>query len=118
MFGKNFAEIRRVSWNAENIKDSCKAKRLIELIEEAESEKRKVIIFSFFLDTIRKVVQLLGDRCMNPINGSVSPQRRQEIIDDFDKAPAGAVFGSTNTVGRDRSEYSICQCDHFVRTAA
>lgn len=94
VFGKNFAEIRRVSWNAENIKDSCKAKRLIELIEEAESEKRKVIIFSFFLDTIRKVVQLLGDRCMNPINGSVSPQRRQEIIDDFDKAPAGAVLAA------------------------
>ena len=86
----------------------------MELIEEAESEKRKVIIFSFFLDTIRKVVQLLGDRCMNPINGSVSPQRRQEIIDDFDKAPAGAVLA----VGRDRSEYSICQCDYFVRTAA
>lgn len=67
---------------------------LTELIEEAESEKRKVIIFSFFLDTIRKVVQLLGDRCMNPINGSVSPQRRQEIIDDFDKAPAGAVLAA------------------------
>lgn len=94
VFGKNFAEIRRVSWNAENIKDSCKAKRLMELIEEAESEERKVIIFSFFLDTIRKVVQLLGDRCMNPINGSVSPQRRQEIIDDFDKAPAGAVLAA------------------------
>lgn len=94
VFGKNFAETRRVSWNAENIKDSCKAKRLMELIEEAESEKRKVIIFSFFLDTIRKVVQLLGGRCMNPINGSVSPQRRQEIIDDFDKAPAGAVLAA------------------------
>lgn len=31
---------------------------------------------------------------MNPINGSVSPQRRQEIIDDFDKAPAGAVLAA------------------------
>lgn len=29
---------------------------------------------------------------MNPINGSVSPQRRQEIIDEFDNAPAGTVL--------------------------
>lgn len=29
---------------------------------------------------------------MNPINGSVSPQRRQEIIDEFDEAPPGAVL--------------------------
>lgn len=35
---------------------------------------------------------LLGKRCTNPINGSVTPQRRQEIIDEFDKAPAGTVL--------------------------
>ena len=29
---------------------------------------------------------------MPPINGSVPPQRRQEIIDEFDKAPAGTVL--------------------------
>ena len=35
---------------------------------------------------------LLGNRCTNPINGSVTPQRRQEIIDEFDNAPAGTVL--------------------------
>ena len=35
---------------------------------------------------------LLGKRCTNPINGAVTPQRRQEIIDEFDKAPAGTVL--------------------------
>jgi SNF2 family DNA or RNA helicase len=35
---------------------------------------------------------LLGDRCTEAINGSVPPQRRQEIIDAFDKAPAGTVL--------------------------
>jgi SNF2 family DNA or RNA helicase len=29
---------------------------------------------------------------MDPINGSVPPRRRQEIIDQFDKAPAGSVL--------------------------
>lgn len=92
VLSKNYAEARRVSWNVDDLKDSSKAVRLLELVAEAESEGRKVIVFSFFLDTIRKVSMLLGDRCTNPINGSVTPQRRQEIIDEFDKAPAGTVL--------------------------
>lgn len=91
---KNYADARRVSWNVEDINQSSKAKRLLELVEEAESDGRKIIVFSFFLDTIRKVTEILGSRCTNPINGSVSPQRRQEIIDDFDKAPAGTVLAA------------------------
>ena len=92
VLSNNYAEARRVSWNVDDLKDSSKASRLLELVEEAESEDRKVIVFSFFLDTIRKVSTLLGDRCTNPINGSITPQRRQEIIDEFDKAPAGTVL--------------------------
>lgn len=92
VLSKNYAEARRVSWNVDDLKDSSKAARLLELIDEAKSDGRKVIVFSFFRDTLRKVSMLLGDLCMNPINGSVTPQRRQEIIDEFDKAPAGAVL--------------------------
>ena len=89
---KRYADARRVSWNVDDLKNSSKAKRLLEIVEQAEAEDRKVIVFSFFLDTIRKINLFLGNRCMNPINGSVTPQRRQEIIDEFDKAPAGAVL--------------------------
>lgn len=94
VLSKNYAEARRVSWNVDDLKNSSKAARLIELINEAEEEGRKVIVFSFFLDTIRKISLLLGSRCTNPINGSVNPQRRQEIIDEFEKAPAGTVLVS------------------------
>ena len=94
VLSKNYAEARRVSWNVEDLKDSSKASRLMELVNEAESEGRKVIVFSFFLDTIHKITELLGSRCTNPINGSVTPQRRQEIIDEFDKAPAGTVLAA------------------------
>ena len=94
VLSKNYADARRVSWNVTDIKDSSKANRMMELVEEAESEGRKIIVFSFFLDTISKVAGLLGEKCMPPINGSVTPQRRQEIIDEFDKAPAGSVLAA------------------------
>lgn len=88
----SFPAARRVSWNVENLQDSSKAARMLELIEEAEEDGRKIIVFSFFLDTIRKITEVLGDRCYGPINGSIDPQKRQEIIDSFDKAPAGSVL--------------------------
>ena len=92
VLARNYAESRRVSWNVDDLKYSSKAARLLELVEEAEADGRKVIVFSFFLDTIRKITLLLGSRCTNPINGSVTPQRRQEIIDEFDQAPPGTVL--------------------------
>jgi len=92
VLGKHYAEARRVSWSVDDLHKSSKAKRLLELIEEAESDNRKIIVFSYFLDTIRKLCDLLEDKCMNPINGSVSPNRRQEIIDEFENAPAGTVL--------------------------
>ena len=94
VLGGNYAEARRVSWNVEDLSNSSKAARLLEIADEAREEGRKLIVFSFFLDTIAKVTTLLGERCMAPINGSVTPQRRQEIIDEFDKAPAGAVLAA------------------------
>ena len=99
VLGKHYADARRVSWNVENLKDSSKAARMMELISEAAADGRKVIVFSFFLDTIRKVASLVGNQCFGPINGSISPQRRQEIIDEFDKAPAGAVLAAQIQAG-------------------
>lgn len=92
LLSENYAATRRVSWNVGDLKHSCKAARLIEIISEAEAEDRKVIVFSFFLDTIRGIGCMLGAKCYGPINGSVPPQRRQEIIDDFNNAPPGSVL--------------------------
>ena len=93
VFSRNFMAVRRVSWNVDDLKYSSKGKRLMEIVEDAKDDNRKVIVFSFFLDTIAAVCKLLGTSvCMTPINGSITPQRRQEIIDDFDNAPAGTVL--------------------------
>lgn len=89
---KDYAQARRVSWNVNDLNNSSKASRLKEIVEEAKAENRKVLVFSFFLDTIHKISLLLGNRCLNPINGSVSPQRRQDIIDEFEKSPPGTVL--------------------------
>ena len=89
---QNFMAARRVSWNVEDLNDSSKARRLLEIIEDAKEQERKVLIFSFFLDTIGKIAAILGDACMEPITGSVTPARRQEIIDEFDKAPSGSAL--------------------------
>ncbi|MBR3446258.1 MAG: DEAD/DEAH box helicase family protein [Oscillospiraceae bacterium] len=90
----NYTESRRVSWNVPDLNDSSKAARLLELVNDAEADGRKVIVFSFFLDTIRKITLLLGKRCLDPITGAVPPQRRQELIDSFDQAPPGTVLAA------------------------
>ena len=92
VLSRKYADARRVSWAVDDLSLSSKARRLGELLEEAKEEGRKVIIFSFFLDTVKKISDMLGERCVGPINGSVPPARRQELIDDFDKAPEGAVL--------------------------
>lgn len=94
ILSKSYSDARRVSWNVDDLRNSSKARRLEEIAEEAKSEGRKIIVFSFFLDTIKKVTTLFADRCLPPINGSVSPNKRQEIIDQFEKAPNGAVLAA------------------------
>lgn len=95
----NFMAIRQVSWQVEDMKDSAKARRLLELCDQAREQKRKVIVFSFFRATLDKVTALLGDRCLEPITGAISPQRRQEIVDEFSKAAEGAVLVSQVRAG-------------------
>ncbi len=92
VFAKDRSAIRKVSWVTPDLSQSAKARRLKEIVEEAESEGRKILVFSFYLETIDRVIELLGKRCTQPINGSVNVNRRQEIIDEFEKMPAGSVL--------------------------
>lgn len=96
---ENFMAMRQVSWQVDDLTQSSKANRLLEICDEAREDGRKVIVFSFFRSTLEKVSSLLADRCMQTITGSVSPQRRQEIVDEFTAAPAGAVLVSQVQAG-------------------
>lgn len=92
VLAKDRSAIRKVSWVTSDLNQSAKARRLKEIVEEAESDGRKVLVFSFYLETMQRVVELLGRRCTQPINGSVNVNRRQEIIDEFERMPAGSVL--------------------------
>ena len=89
---ENFMAMRQVSWEVENILNSSKGQRLLELHQKAIEEKRKIIVFSFFLKTLEKVQTLLGNNCIGLITGAVSPDKRQEIVDKFAKSPDGSVL--------------------------
>lgn len=95
----NFMSARRVSWNVEHMEDSSKARRLLEIIAEAKADGRKVIVFTFFLGTAKKIQEMLGDACVGVIKGSVPPARRLEMIEDFDEAPDGSVLVSQIMAG-------------------
>lgn len=57
---RDYAMTRRVSWNVDDINKSAKANRLLEIINEAAEEERKIIVFTFFLDTAKKYAICLG----------------------------------------------------------
>lgn len=83
VISQNYALARRVSFNIDDMSKSSKMNRLKEIVEVAKQENRKIIVFSFFLDTIEKVYNEFNDICIGPINGSLSPKKRQELIDEF-----------------------------------
>jgi SNF2 family DNA or RNA helicase len=95
----NLMAIRQVSWQVSDLKDSTKAMRLLEICENAREQGRKVIVFSFFRNTLEKVKTLLGNCCSEIISGDISPAKRQEIVDHFNSAQEGAVLVSQVQAG-------------------
>ena len=89
---RNFTAVRRVSFLQKTLTASSKGLRLLELVENAAEENRKVVVYSFFLETVGKVATLLGERCAGVITGSTEPALRQREIDRFTDAPGGSVL--------------------------
>ena len=95
----NLMAIRQVSWQVADLKESSKAMRLIEICESAKEQGRKIIVFSFFRNTLDKVCTLMGERASEVISGDISPEKRQEIVDKFNAADPGAVLVSQVQAG-------------------
>ena len=72
----NFMAMRRVSWDSLN---STKAERMTELCLQALSEGKKVVIFSYFLDTLSFVSDLLLGKALPVSSGKLSLEKRQDI---------------------------------------
>jgi SNF2 family DNA or RNA helicase len=69
---------------------SAKYERLKEIIDEHLSQGRKVLVFSFFLQVIADVCDLVGGAAR--ITGGTSHGERQRIIDEFTTAPDARVL--------------------------
>ena len=81
----NFMAMRRVSWGSLN---STKAERMVELCLQALGEGRKVVIFSYFIETLSFVTDLLLGKSLPAITGKLSLEKRQEILRQFDEPVA------------------------------
>ncbi|MFM8417826.1 MAG: helicase-related protein, partial [Actinomycetota bacterium] len=77
---------------------SAKYERLMEIIDEHLAQGRKILIFSFFLQVIADVSELVGGAAQ--ITGATSHGDRQRIIDEFTNAPdARVLVGQIDAVG-------------------
>jgi superfamily II DNA or RNA helicase len=72
--------------------NSEKVQRLKFIVEEAEENGRKVIIFSNYLSVLKVVIDALSGRVHGPLTGSVPAEKRQLLVDEFSAAEAGAVL--------------------------
>ena len=95
----NFMKMRRSAWTGGSLSKSPKLNALVDICDQAKDEGHKVLIFSYFRDVISLVHRTLIDRSYGPISGDVSSIKRQEMIDNFDKAEQGSVLISQIMAG-------------------
>ncbi|EBF6878229.1 DEAD/DEAH box helicase, partial [Salmonella enterica subsp. enterica serovar Saintpaul] len=72
--------------------NSQKMQRLLDIVEEAEDNERRVLVFSHFRDVLDEVAATLPGKVFGPLTGSVPAAKRQSMVDDFSKAPHGAAL--------------------------
>lgn len=92
----NFMAMRRAALHDGK---SEKMHRLIEIVQEAEDNGRRVIVFSQFRDVLDRVAQALPGRVFGPLTGSVPAAARQVLVDQFSVAAHGAVLVSQIVAG-------------------
>ncbi|WP_253852594.1 DEAD/DEAH box helicase [Prauserella alba] len=86
---RNLMQMRQAAFHAEN---SAKLERLAEIADEACEDGLKMVVFSNFLHVLDRIGNQLGSRAMGPITGSVPPQVRQQIVDEFARRDGHAVL--------------------------
>ncbi|MER6814850.1 DEAD/DEAH box helicase [Spirillospora sp. NPDC000708] len=86
----NFMAMRRAAYA--DPKRSAKLARLTELVDEADRNGLKVVVFSYFRDVLAAVELVVGPAARGPISGSMPAARRQQLVDDFTAEPGHAVL--------------------------
>ena len=86
----HFMGMRRAAFRAGP--HSAKVQRLVEIVDEAEANGRRVLVFSYFREVLEQVATALTGPVFGPLTGAIPVARRQEIIDEFGAAEHGAAL--------------------------
>ena len=95
----NFMAMRRAAYAPGNPAYSAKLGRLVEIIEEAAANGRKVAVFSYFRDVLDIIASVLDDTAFGPLTGSTPPTHRQSMVDEFTARRGPAVLVSQIQAG-------------------
>jgi SNF2 family DNA or RNA helicase len=93
----NFMAMRQAAMSHSS--KSEKMKRLVAIVEEAEDNGRRVIVYSHFRNVLDRVAHALPGRVFGPLTGSVPAAARQVMVDQFSQAGRGAVLVSQIVAG-------------------
>lgn len=93
----NFMAMRRAAMTCGG--KSVKMQRLVEIVQEAEDNGRRLIVFSHFRDVLDQVAHTLPGKVFGPLTGSVPAAARQVMVDQFSAAGHGAVLVSQIVAG-------------------
>jgi superfamily II DNA or RNA helicase len=96
---RNFMAMRRAAYAPGTSDGSAKLERLHEIADEALTNGRKCVVFSYFRDVLAAVAQVLGDSALGPLTGSVPPIARQALVDEFSGRDEPAVLVSQIEAG-------------------
>lgn len=96
---RNFMAMRRAAYAPATADGSAKLERLREIVDEALTNERKIVVFSYFREVLGAVSAVLGDLALGPLTGSVSPLDRQALVDDFTARDEPAVLVSQIEAG-------------------
>ncbi len=89
---RNFMAMRRAAFLTPDPGDSPKLRRLVQIVEEAADNSRKVVVFSFFLDVIQLIHTAVGALAAGSITGGLPAGHRQELVERFTTTTGPAVL--------------------------
>lgn len=79
----SFMAMRRAAYTPGTPNDSAKLDRLRDIVEESAANGWKVVVFSYFLDVLESVRKVVGRSAMPPLTGKLSPEAKQELVNEF-----------------------------------
>ncbi|QCQ90495.1 ATP-dependent helicase [Rhodococcus sp. SGAir0479] len=88
----NFMAMRQAAYAPGARSGSAKLDRLVEIVEEAEQNDAKVLVFSFFRGVLDSIRDAVPGTVFGPITGATATTERQRMVDQFSDHSGSAVL--------------------------